>query len=83
MPSTVLYAVQDNFFKNLFWTRVSLSLFLTLRKYLSLLEAVGSDSPEALLKPLGVDIHDPRFWQKGFDEIRSLVKRLEGLVDKA
>lgn len=52
-------------------------------KYLALLEAGGSDSPEALLKPLGVDIHDPKFWQKGFDEIRGLVKRLEGLVDKS
>lgn len=51
-------------------------------KYLALLEAGGSDSPEALLKPLGVDIHDPKFWQKGFDEIRGLVKRFEGLVVK-
>ena len=51
-------------------------------KYLDLLEAGGSDSPEVLLKPLGVDIHDPKFWQKGFDEIKGLVKRLEGLVGK-
>jgi oligoendopeptidase F len=49
-------------------------------KYLALLEAGGSDSPEALLKPLGVDIHDPDFWQKGFQEIGELVKKLEGLV---
>jgi oligoendopeptidase F len=52
-------------------------------KYLALLEAGGSDSPEALLKPLDVDIHDAKFWQKGFEEIRGLVKRLEGLVGKA
>src|SRR5712692_6400063 len=51
-------------------------------KYLALLEAGGFDSPEALLKPLGVDIHDPRFWQKGFDEIKGLVKKMEGLVEK-
>lgn len=51
-------------------------------KYLALLEAGGSDSPEALLRPLGVDIHDPKFWQKGFEEIRSLVQRLEELVNK-
>lgn len=51
-------------------------------KYLALLEAGGSDSPEALLKPLGVDIHDPKFWQKGFDEIRVLVKRIERLVEQ-
>ena len=51
-------------------------------KYLALLEAGGSDSPEALLRPLGVDFRDPGFWQKGFDEIRRLVERLEGLVIK-
>jgi oligoendopeptidase F len=49
-------------------------------KYLALLEAGGSDSPEALLRPLGVDFHDPEFWQKGFDEIQSLVKRIEKLA---
>jgi oligoendopeptidase F len=52
-------------------------------KYLALLEAGGSDSPEALLRPLGVDFHDAKFWQKGFDEIQGLVKRMEGLVDKS
>jgi oligoendopeptidase F len=49
-------------------------------KYLVLLEAGGSESPEALLKPLGVDIHDAAFWRKGFEEIGGLVKRLEGVV---
>jgi len=49
-------------------------------KYLELLEAGGSDSPEALLRPLGVDFHDPKFWQKGFDEIRGLVERVEKLA---
>ena len=49
-------------------------------KYMALLEAGGSDSPEALLKPLGVDFHEPEFWQKGFDEIRGLVRRLEELI---
>ena len=50
-------------------------------KYIALLEAGGSDSPEALLAPLGVDFHDPAFWQKGFDEIRALVDRAETLAD--
>jgi oligoendopeptidase F len=50
-------------------------------KYVALLEAGGSDSPEALLAPLGVDFHDPAFWQKGFDEIRALVDRAESLAD--
>jgi oligoendopeptidase F len=49
-------------------------------RYLRLLEAGGSDSPEALLKPLGVDFHDPAFWQKGFEEIRGLVERAEHLA---
>jgi oligoendopeptidase F len=49
-------------------------------KYLALLEAGGSDSPEALLKPLRVDIHDAKFWQKGFEELRGLVVRLQKLV---
>lgn len=49
-------------------------------KYLALLEAGGSDSPDALLKPLGVDIHNPSFWQKGFEEIKGLVTRLRALI---
>ena len=49
-------------------------------KYIGLLEAGGSDAPEALLAPLGVDFHDPTFWQKGFDEIRALVDRAEALA---
>jgi len=49
-------------------------------KYIALLEAGGSDSPEALLAPLGVDFHDPAFWQKAFDEIRALVDRAEALA---
>ena len=50
-------------------------------KYLALLESGGSDSPEALLNPLGINIHDPNFWQKGFEEIRQLIKRLEGRIE--
>jgi oligoendopeptidase F len=51
-------------------------------RYISLLEAGGSDSPESLLKPLGVDFHGSAFWQKGFDEIRGLVERAEELAGK-
>jgi oligoendopeptidase F len=50
------------------------------RKYLALLEAGGSDSPETLLHPLGVDIHDAAFWQKGFEEISGLVTALKKLI---
>jgi len=49
-------------------------------KYLALLAAGGSDTPEALLKPLGVDIHDPQFWQKGFEEIKTLVGKLREVI---
>ncbi len=49
-------------------------------KYLALLEAGGSDTPEALLRPLGVDIHKMEFWQNGFEEIKTLVGRLQPLI---
>jgi len=49
-------------------------------RYLALLEAGGSDAPDALLTPLGVDFRDPAFWQKGFDEIRRLVGEAKALA---
>ncbi|MSP39326.1 MAG: M3 family oligoendopeptidase [Deltaproteobacteria bacterium] len=49
-------------------------------KYLALLEAGGSASPDALLETLGVNIHKAEFWQKGFEEIRALTKKLENLT---
>jgi oligoendopeptidase F len=49
-------------------------------KYIALLEAGGSDTPDALLKPLGVDIHEPEFWQKGFEEIQGLTTKLRAII---
>jgi oligoendopeptidase F len=49
-------------------------------KYLRLLKAGGSDTPEALLKPLGVNIHDAEFWRKGFEEIERLLAMLRELI---
>jgi oligoendopeptidase F len=49
-------------------------------KYLALLEAGGSDTPETLLKPLGINIHAAEFWQKGFEEIRALIKKIQNLT---
>ena len=46
-------------------------------KYLAVLEAGGSEAPEILLEPLGVDIHKEEFWTKGFDEIKRLVSQLQ------
>jgi oligoendopeptidase F len=51
-------------------------------KYLQFLEAGGSDSPEALLRPMGVDFHQREFWQKGFEELRSLIQKMEVLADQ-
>ena len=51
-------------------------------RYIRLLEAGGSDSPESLLQALGVDFHSSAFWQRGFDEIRGMVKRAEMLATK-
>jgi len=51
------------------------------RRYIDLLSAGGSDSPEKLLEPFGVKLSDPKFWQSGFDYIEeNLVKRLESEV---
>ena len=49
-------------------------------KYLALLEAGGSDSPQALLRPLGVDIHEREFWRKGFEEIAAMIGTLQNLI---
>ena len=49
-------------------------------KYLALLEAGGSATPEELLKPLGVNIHDAEFWQKGFEEVKELLSRLRAAI---
>lgn len=46
-------------------------------KYEKLLAGGGSDSPQNLLKPLGVDIRDKRFWQRGFDVVREMMDELE------
>jgi oligoendopeptidase F len=49
-------------------------------KYLRLLEAGGSDAPERLLAPLGVDFRDAAFWQRGFEEVKALVAQVEALA---
>jgi len=46
-------------------------------KYLKLLSAGGSDSPESLLKRLKVNIRSEKFWQEGFNRIEDLVQALE------
>ncbi len=46
-------------------------------KYLNLLSAGGSASPESLLKPLNVNIRSESFWQEGFKRVQDLVMALE------
>lgn len=49
-------------------------------RYLDVLRAGGSDWPEAILAPLGVDLTDHTFWQEGLREIDAMVQRAEELV---
>lgn len=46
-------------------------------KYLDLLAAGGSKSPEAILTQVGVDMRAETFWQGGFNTIRTMVEELE------
>lgn len=49
-------------------------------RYLALLEAGGSDQPEALLEPLGVDLRQPDFWQMGMRPLQRLIAEAEELA---
>ncbi|MDH3276983.1 MAG: M3 family oligoendopeptidase [Nitrosopumilus sp.] len=70
-----------------FGNLLALSLFQRFKKegkefvpsYLSILEAGGSQKPEILLKEHGLDIRSPKFWQEGFDYIKTQVKELESI----
>jgi oligoendopeptidase F len=46
-------------------------------RYLNLLAAGGSKSPEKILSNAGINMHAASFWQGGFDVIRGLVDQLE------
>ena len=49
-------------------------------KYLDLLASGGSQKPQDVLAPLGVDLSDGRFWQSGYDFVASMLDHLESLV---
>ena len=49
-------------------------------RYLALLEAGGSDTPERLLGAIGLDIGNPAFWQGGLDLLEELLEQAEGLA---
>ncbi|NPV85489.1 MAG: M3 family oligoendopeptidase [Anaerolineae bacterium] len=48
-------------------------------RYIQILAAGGSQSPARLLEDAGIDIHQPAFWQGGFDGIAALIEQLENL----
>ena len=49
-------------------------------RFVTLLEGGGSDTPQRLLAPFGVDLSDAAFWQKGMDELARLVRQAESLA---
>ena len=46
-------------------------------RYLQILSAGGSESPESILSKAGIDMRSADFWQGGFDVIKNLVDQLE------
>ena len=48
--------------------------------YVSLLSFGGSQSPDALLSSIGVDIHDEGFWDRGLILVEEMVARAERLA---
>lgn len=48
-------------------------------KYIELLRAGGSTTPADMLARVGIDIHDPDFWQGGVEVLAGLVDRFEAL----
>jgi oligoendopeptidase F len=48
--------------------------------YLDMLAAGGSDWPHVLVQPLGVDLTDPGFWDKGLQMLDDLVSEAEELA---
>jgi len=70
-----------------FGNLLALSLFQRYKKegndfassYIKILSAGGSQKPETLLNEYGWDIRSPKFWQGGFDFIKTQVKELEAI----
>lgn len=70
-----------------FGNLLSLSLFQRYKKegrdfaktYIEILSAGGSKKPETLLSEYGIDISSSKFWQDGFDYVKTQVKELTSL----
>jgi oligoendopeptidase F len=50
-------------------------------RYLELLRAGGSDTPQALLARIGLDVTQPSFWDDGLAILEQLVAQAEALAD--
>ncbi len=48
-------------------------------RYVQILSAGGSESPERILSRAGIDIHSADFWQGGFDVLERLIGELEAI----
>ena len=51
-------------------------------KYRTLLSSGGSQRPEILLAPMGVDVNDPEFWHQGLALIEGLVTEAEMIAER-
>jgi oligoendopeptidase F len=50
--------------------------------YLEMLGKGGSDWPHAIVKPLGVDLKDPGFWNHGLQILDDMVSQAEALAEE-
>jgi oligoendopeptidase F len=48
--------------------------------YEAILASGGAQSPAETLRPAGIDLTAPDFWQKGYDFLGGLISELDGLV---
>jgi len=46
-------------------------------QYMQVLRAGGADYPHNILKPLGVDLQDPKFWHEGLDLLEGFIAQTE------
>ncbi len=52
------------------------------KKYLEMLSAGGSKTPAEFLKPFGIDLKDPTFWEQGLTYMEELVEEAIALADQ-
>lgn len=50
--------------------------------YVEMLRKGGSDWPEEILKPTGLDIKDPEFWKRGVAAVESMLTEAEMLAEQ-